>query len=155
MAQDPIRAALMATAKPRSTDAVPAVAPQTTPTGGYGGGAGSDFNGFIWQQLSEIQRTLGAVQESQRMQAEAHAKADEKASGKLGSLEKDLAEIKQIKHTAKWLLAVCSVVGAVVLAVVGFIAKEAWDLSKPALLEKLSPPKVSAPVAPAPSPKRP
>ena len=70
--------------------------------------------------------------------AAAQEKSDDKTSGKLRKIDDDLAEIKQIRHTAKWLLYVVGVVGAVVLAVVGFTAKEVWGISKPILLEKLN-----------------
>lgn len=96
------------------------------------------MNGFIWQQLSEIQNRLGSIQEAQKSLATAQEKQDGKISSKLSVIDADLSEIKQIKHTAKWLLIVGTAVGSVVIAVVGFIVKEVWDISKPLVLEKMT-----------------
>lgn len=143
----------MATQKQRAAESEP-VAPQTSPPAPYGHG-GADLNGFIWQQLSDMQRTLGAIQEAQRLLVTTQERSDTKTSSKLAAIEADLAEIKQIKHTAKWLLIVCTAVGGVVITVMGFIAKEVWDIGKPLVLEKLSDSRVVAPSVPPAMPTAP
>jgi hypothetical protein len=119
--------------------------PQTSPTITPLAGGHSDFNGFIWQQLNDIQKCLGTIQESQRNLSAAQEKLDDKVSGKLKKIDDDLAEIKQIRHTAKWLLIVAGTVGGLLLTGVGLVFKEVWSVAKPVVLEKIQ----SPPVAPA------
>ena len=104
---------------------------------------GSDFNGFIWQQLGEMQRTLGAIQEAQKQLAHAQDKGDARTSSDLSAIKADLTEIKQIKHTAKWLLIIGTAIGGVLITVVGYIGKEVWDISKPLVIEKIAQPKIA------------
>lgn len=115
----------------------------TTPAAGFGG---SGMDGFIWQQLSDIQKSLGAIQEAQKNLALAHEKADDKVSGKLKKIEEELAEIKQIRHTAKWLLVIAGTVGGLLITGVGLVFKEVWSVAKPSVFEKLH----TAPAQPVP-----
>lgn len=129
-------------AKVKADDSTPQP-PQSSPSvaSSYGG-AGSDFNGFIWQQLNDIQKCLGSIQESQRNLSGVQERTDEKASGKLKKIDEDLAEIKQIRHTAKWLLIIGATVGGLLLTGLGLIFKEVWSVAKPAVMQKLIPPSV-------------
>ena len=111
---------------------------------------GGDMNGFIWQQLSELQRSMGAMLEAQKTLASAHDKAETKISGKLSKIEDELAEFKQIWHTAKALFYVGLFVASLVLGAVGFMVKEIWDISKPAIKERMSAPIVQVQQAPPP-----
>lgn len=127
----------MATAHQQKVSESDAIAPQSPPPSQFGYGEAAGMSGFIWQQLSEIQKTLGSIQEAQKSLGSAQDKADEKVSGKLKKIEEDLAEIKQIRHTAKWLLIVGGAVGSIVLTVMGYVVTEVWSIAKPVFLEKL------------------
>lgn len=111
-------------------------APQSTPSMGGGG----DYSPFVWQQLSDIQKTLGAMTAKLDQNTQAFEKLDES----LGKVKADVAEFKQIRHTAKVVAWIVGVTMAGVLAVTGFIAKEAWSLLKPMAVEKIQTPADSA-----------
>ena len=126
----------------KSTDEE-AVLPQTPPPANQGFGHGHGIDpGFIWQQLSEIQSKLGAIQATQQQHSAAiqtvqqqHAaaldKVDEKLSGKLSKIDADVTEFKQIRHTAKVVGWIVGIAAGSVLTLAGFIAKEAWTVLKP------------------------
>lgn len=88
-------------------------------------------NGFIWSQLAGIQAALGGLQESQKNLASALDKMDSKSGGKLSSIEADLAEIKQIRHTAKAVVWIVGIGFAGLIGVCGFVANAMWDTLKP------------------------
>ena len=88
------------------------------------------------QQLSDIQKTLGAMTAKLDQNTQAFEKLDES----LGKVRADVAEFKQIRHTAKVVAWIVGVTMAGVLAVTGFIAKEAWSLLKPMAVEKIQTP---------------
>lgn len=107
-------------------------------------GNGMDMNGFIWQQLNDIQRTLGAIQESQKQLTTAQEKSDSKTSAKLATIETELTSIRQIKHTATWIFSIALIVGGIAMSGVVFVAKEIWSISKPVVMEKLAAPHQAA-----------
>lgn len=104
-----------------------AVLPQTPPPASHGFGHGLDV-GFVWQQLTEIQKSLGAIQATQVQHTDAIGKLDEKLSGKLSKIDGDVSEFKQIRHTAKVVAWIVGVALAGGLTVVGFVAKEVWSV---------------------------
>jgi hypothetical protein len=116
------------------------------------GGAG-DLTQFIWQQLSEIQRTLGAIEQQGKSNAD-----------KLGELDGKLEELKkQSDSHGTWIKSVTASVTAVGLVVGGLAAwvfTEVWSVAKPALLEKLNSqpaviqPAGAQPAAPVPPAKK-
>ncbi len=133
---------MMATRQPRKVAGdEEATLPQMPPPTHQGIGAGLDA-GFVWQQLSEIQKSLGAIQATlqmhnssiQRMEESLTQKADkleETLGGKLAKIDADVTEFKQIRHTAKvigWMVAAAA---GVVITITGYIAKEAWSVLKP------------------------
>ncbi|GAB2531215.1 hypothetical protein [Simplicispira piscis] len=132
----------MATRQPRrSAVEEEATLPQMPPPAHQGLGSGLDA-GFVWQQLSDIQKSLGAIQATLQQHTSAIEKVDEKLSdktekleeklgSKLSKIDSDVSEFKQIRHTAKVVAWMVGVASAGVLAVAGFIAKEAWGVFKP------------------------
>lgn len=115
--------------------------PTDAPPAHQGLGAGLD-PGFIWQQLSEIQKSLGAIQATLQQHTSVIDKIDAKLSdkvdkledklgGKLSKIEADVNEFKQIRHTAKVVAWLVGLAAAGVLAAAGFVAKEAWSVFKP------------------------
>jgi len=103
--------------------------------------------GFVWQQLSEIQKTLGGIdaklEQSQKQNANHVTRLESniaEVKGELGKIKSDVGEFKQIRHTAKVVL---WIVGAI-LALLGFFAKEAWYLLKPIAAEKIQQPSPGA-----------
>lgn len=132
----------MATARQsRKSNDEEAILPQTPPPANQGFGHGID-PGFIWQQLSDIQSKLGAIQATQQQHSSAiqtcqqqHAAALEKAEEKLGTklskLDADVGEFKQIRHTAKVVGVILSVIAGLILTMVTFAAKEVWTVLSP------------------------
>lgn len=131
----------MATRQPRKAADEEATLPQTPPPAHQGFGASIDA-GFVWQQLSEIQKALGAIQATLQQHTSVIDKVDEKLTGKtekleeklvskLSKIESDVSEFKQIRHTAKVVAWIVGTAAAGVLALAGFIAKEAWSAFKP------------------------
>jgi len=92
------------------------------PATGYALHGGLDA-GFVWQQLADIQKTLGAMD----AKLEQGRQVAEKMESELGKIKSDVAEFKQIRYTAKvliWLV-------GLFMALAGFFAKEAWHVFKP------------------------
>lgn len=118
----------MATPRQRAADIEPST-PQTAPAAPVM--ATADYNGFIWQQLSEIQRGLGSIQESQKNLAASLEKLDTKCGSKFSTIEGELGEIKQIRHTAKVVAWIVGIAFAGIFALVSFIANTMWDALKP------------------------
>ena len=109
---------------------VPAM--QTPPSfGGHGIDAA-----FVWSQLSDIQKTLGAIEAKLDQQKDATAKMD----GEIGKIKTDVSEFKQIRHTAKVLGWIVGVLCAGMLALGGILAKEAWSVLKPTAMQAITPP---------------
>lgn len=106
-------------------------------------GHGIDI-GLIWQQLNDIQRILGAIQESQKQLTTAQEKSDSKTSAKLATIETELTSIRQIKHTATWIFSIALIVGGLAMSGIVFVAKEIWSISKPVVIEKLASPRQAA-----------
>lgn len=92
--------------------------------------------GFVWQQLSDIQKSLGAINAKLDQQKESSAKLD----ADLGKVKADVAEFKQIRHTAKVLGVITGVVLAGALTVTWFVVKEAWTVLKPLALQQVQSP---------------
>lgn len=123
---------MMATKNTSARESTP-TAPQTPPPQmGYGSvGLSSDF---IWQQLNDIQKTLGAIQESQR-----HGEVSfEKTHTEISAIKSDVSDIKQLKNTAKTVLWIVGVVLAGMLTAAGWVFSQIWDISKPLILEKFA-----------------
>lgn len=118
----------MATAKQRSAETEPST-PLTAPS--VPAFAAADYNGFIWQQLSEIQRNLGSIQESQKNLAISLEKLDTKSSSKFSTIEGELTEIKQIRHTAKVVAWIAGVGFTAIFGVASLIANTMWEALKP------------------------
>lgn len=151
----------MATRQPRKTAGEEeATLPQMPPPAHQGLGVGLDA-GFVWQQLSDIQKSLGAIQATLQQHTAAIEKMDglltqktdkldEKLGGKLGKIDADLTEFKQIRHTAKVLGWIVVGVAGVVLAVAGYVAKEVWTVFKPLATNAVQ----AQQAPPAPSPRQ-
>lgn len=92
--------------------------------------------GFVWQQLADIQKSLGAIDAKLEQQKESSAKLD----ADLGKIKADVAEFKQIRHTAKVLGTIAGVVLAGALAVTWFVVKEAWTVLKPLAVQQVQSP---------------
>ena len=118
----------MATSRQKQTEVEPLV-PQLTPSAPVMGSA--DLTGFIWQQLSEIQRNIGSIQESQKNLTASIEKMDLKTSSKLSIIEGELTEIKQIRHTAKVVSWIVGVGFAGLFTVGSIVASTMWDALKP------------------------
>lgn len=106
---------------------------------GFGGGIDASF---VWQQLADIQKSLGSIQATlqqstaalEKTEEQLNAKIDkieERLGGKLSKIEADVSEFKQIRHTAKVVAWIVGVAAAGILAFAGFVAKEAWGVLKP------------------------
>lgn len=119
---------------------------------------GSDYSHFVWTQLSELQRAVGAIQESQATLQGCIEKLEEKLSGKLTKVTDDTATIIRVHHTTKWVGIVLLSIGGFALGGVLYVAKEVWELSKPLIIQKLTaaptPPVPVTPVAPEKVEKR-
>jgi hypothetical protein len=111
------------------------VTPLQPPAPSYGGHGGLDA-GFVWQQLSEIQKTLGAID----AKLDQHKDAMAKQESDIGKIKADVAEFKQIRNTAKVLGWVGGVVLAGMLAVTGFVVKEVWTVLKPLAVQQIQAP---------------
>lgn len=59
---------------------------------------------------------------------------------KLFGIESDVAEFKQIRHTAKVIGWIVGVTCALVLGVAGYVAKEVWSVLKPSAISAFSAP---------------
>lgn len=105
------------------------------PAPSYGGHGGLDA-AFVWQQLSEIQKTLGAID----AKLDQHKDAMAKQESDIGKIKADVAEFKQIRHTAKVLGWVGGVVLAGMLAATGFVVKEVWTVLKPLAVQQIQAP---------------
>lgn len=112
--------------------------------------AGGEYISFVWQQLSQVQATLARLEQAVQQQT-AH----------IDKLEARAEEAKESIHGIKIRLAVwgtiASALATAALAVAsigGFVVKEVWDLSKPAILQKLANDPVAQPPNPAPVPPR-
>ncbi|MDH0852096.1 hypothetical protein N5D66_29515 [Delftia tsuruhatensis] len=131
-----------------------ATLPQTPPPVNQGFGHGLD-PGFIWQQLSDIQSRLGAIQATQTQHSSSIEKLEDKLGGKISKIEGDVAEFKQIRHTAKVVGAILSVIAGLLLGGVGYAAKEVWTVLKPlatqAVQGQTSPAHTTPPIPKAPS----
>ena len=135
---------------------IPAMQPPAHSIGGHGG---LDA-GFVWQQLSEIQKSLGSLQATMTQHSAAIDKVeanlgarvdklDDKLSGKISKVESDVSEFKQIRHTAKVVAWIVGVAAAGVLAIAGVIAKEVWTVVKPHAISSMTgAPTAAAPVMP-------
>lgn len=145
----------MSTARPKKSsatdqDAIPQVPQSSTPVS-LGGHSGLDA-AFIWQQLSEIQKSLGSI----NAKLDQHKDMAAKLESDVGKVKADVAEFKQIRHTAKVVAWIVGVAAAALIGLVGFIAKEAWTAIKPLAMQQIQAaptgqPQIAAP--PAPSPK--
>ncbi|EKD98094.1 MAG: hypothetical protein ACD_23C00589G0002 [uncultured bacterium] len=63
-----------------------------------------------------------------------------KQESDIGKIKADVAEFKQIRHTAKVLGWVGGVVLAGMLAVTGFVVKEVWTVLKPLAVQQIQAP---------------
>lgn len=79
---------------------------------------------FIWQQLANIQNSLGSIQEGQRQLAT----QVEKVETKLDKMEERVSGITHKLYAA-------GVVLAIALAVGGFAVSKAWDLMAAQIIE--------------------
>lgn len=109
------------------------------PPPSYGGHGGLDA-GFVWQQLSDIQKTLGSIDAKLEQQKDAAAKLE----SDIGKIKADVSEFKQIWHTAKVLGSIGGFVLAGMLAITGFVVKEAWTVLKPLAVQQIQAPSVTS-----------
>lgn len=79
---------------------------------------------FVWQQLSEIQRVLGTIQEGQKQLANQL----EKVESKLDKVEDRVSGVTHKLYAA-------GVVLTILVAVGGFVVSKAWDLMATQIVE--------------------
>lgn len=125
---------------------IPTMAP---PAHNYGSHGGLDA-GFVWQQLSDIQKSLGAMQATMQQHSSAIERLDEKLGGKIGKIESDVSEFKQIRHTTKVVMWIVGITAGTLVTVSGYIAKEAWMAFKPQAIQLQSTPSPGANPPPKP-----
>ncbi|PAT31891.1 hypothetical protein CLI92_09005 [Vandammella animalimorsus] len=82
---------------------------------------------FVWQQMTDVQKTLGAID----AKLDQHKESVAKLEADIARIKSDVSEFKQIRHTAKVLAWVIGVAAAAFMTVTGYIAKEAWGILKP------------------------
>lgn len=124
--------------RPRSTDESVPQNPQTSPNLGPFPSSGMD--GFIWQQINDLNRATGEIKSTQTHILEKLDAIDVANKEKLRSIEGDLSDVKKTFHAAKWVGYFVGGVVSLAFAFVVFLAKEAWDLAKPSLVQKISAP---------------
>lgn len=88
---------------------------------------------FVWTQLTEMQKSLGAIESTLKHHSTQFDKVHEDSS----KIKADVSEFKQIRHTAKVVAWVIGVVAAAFLGVVGFVAKESWSVLKPLAMRQI------------------
>lgn len=113
------------------------------------------------QAIMELKSTIHKMDTDQkvsmtRMEEKMSALKEsiESSKKKLSSIESDVSEFKQIRHTAKvvgWLVGVTCVA---LLGLAGFVAKEAWSIVKPAALAAMVKPPAQAQEPPAQKPAK-
>jgi len=99
----------------------------------YGGSHAGLDAGFVWQQLSDIQKTLGAID----AKLEQNQRADAQLESELGKVKTTVSEFKQIQHTAKVVAWIVGFFLTVILAIAGFLAKETWGVLKGFAIEQI------------------
>lgn len=118
----------MATKRPAAAvdDTAPSQAPQSTPqTGGLPGGI--DYTSFIWQQLNEIQGTLGGLRQAIDTQSRA-----------IGKVEDRVGQLGEKIHSINIKIAAAAAVVSLVILVGGFVLKEVWDVAKPIVVQSIA-----------------
>ena len=107
-----------------SQDTTPQI-PQSTPnqTSAHGG----DYAAFVWQQLNDIQGRLGKLDQAAQTQAAAADKIDQR-----------LTDLHNKIHSINIKLAAAAAIFAVAVTAGGWLFKEAWDVVKPIVVQKLT-----------------
>lgn len=82
---------------------------------------------FVWQQMTDVQKTLGAID----AKLDQHKESVAKLEADIARIKSDVSEFKQIRHTAKVLAWIVGIVAAAVVGLAGFLAKETWSILKP------------------------
>lgn len=91
---------------------------------------------FVWQQMTDVQKTLGGIS----AKLDQNKESVEKLEADIASVKSDVSEFKQIRHTAKVVAWLVGVVAAALLTVTGYIAKEAWSILKPHAVQAVTQP---------------
>ena len=86
-----------------------------------------DYTAYIWQQINDMRGALGEVKNAIDHQTAAIERLDNKAD-----------ETKDKIHAINLKLGIAAAVAAVVIAIVGFVLKEVWDVVKPAIVQRLT-----------------
>lgn len=118
------------TRKASTTDAVPQI-PQSIPAMGGGG----DYSPVVWQQLGDIQKTLGRLESSVEKLRDDVAKVEQR----LESTNEKLSGVTHKIYAATAVLIIAVGIGS-------FIMNKAWDMMQKIVLEEVATAKAISPV---------